>query len=78
MPTLIRTGPYRVYFYSAEPGEPKHVHIDRDEATAKFWLEPVAIAASIGFSRHELTRLRDLVMEHRREFTAAWEAYHGS
>ena len=39
MPTVLRTGPYRFYFYSHEPNEPPHVHIDRDDLSAKFWLE---------------------------------------
>ena len=41
MPTVFRSGPYRFYFYSHEPNEPPHVHIDRDESSAKFWLDPV-------------------------------------
>ncbi|MEG3935447.1 MULTISPECIES: DUF4160 domain-containing protein [unclassified Microcoleus] len=32
---------YRLYFYSHEPNEPPHVHIDRDKSSVKFWLEPV-------------------------------------
>ncbi|MBM5817670.1 MAG: DUF4160 domain-containing protein, partial [Cyanobacteria bacterium K_Offshore_surface_m2_239] len=28
MPTILRSGPYRIYFYSHEPNEPPHVHID--------------------------------------------------
>ena len=30
--------PYRLYFYSHEPNEPPHVHVDRDDQSAKFWL----------------------------------------
>ena len=29
MPTVLRIGPYRVYFYSHEQNEPEHVHVDR-------------------------------------------------
>jgi Protein of unknown function (DUF2442)/Domain of unknown function (DUF4160) len=29
-----------VYFYSHEPNEPAHVHVDRDDQSAKFWLKP--------------------------------------
>jgi hypothetical protein len=25
MPNVLRTGPYRIYFYSHEPNEPAHV-----------------------------------------------------
>ena len=49
MPTVLRRGPYRFYFYSHEPNEPMHVHIDRDDLSAKFWLEPVDLARNFGF-----------------------------
>lgn len=29
MPTVLRSGPYRVYFFSHDPNEPPHVHVDR-------------------------------------------------
>ena len=28
MPTVLRIGPYRFYFYSLDPNEPPHIHID--------------------------------------------------
>ncbi|MGA7878350.1 MAG: DUF4160 domain-containing protein, partial [Desulfoferrobacter sp.] len=33
-PVVLRSGPYRFYFYSHEPDEPPHVHVDRDEQSA--------------------------------------------
>ena len=44
MPTILRIGAYRFYFYSHELNEPSHLHIDRDNLSAKFCLEPVALA----------------------------------
>jgi Domain of unknown function (DUF4160) len=38
MPTVLRNGAYRFYFYSHEPNEPPHIHVDRDRLSAKFWL----------------------------------------
>ncbi|MFZ2445097.1 MAG: DUF4160 domain-containing protein [Syntrophobacteraceae bacterium] len=46
-PVVLRTGPYRFYFYSHEPNEPPHVHIDRDDQSAKFWLSPVSLAYNL-------------------------------
>ncbi|MBA3425845.1 MAG: DUF4160 domain-containing protein, partial [Rubrobacter sp.] len=54
MPTVLRTGPCRFYFYSHEPNEPPHVHVDRDDLSAKFWLEPVSLARNLGFNAREL------------------------
>ena len=54
MPTVLRSGPYRVYFYSHESNEPAHVHIDRDQASCKFWLWPVGLAGNLGSRAPEL------------------------
>jgi hypothetical protein len=75
MPTILKEGPYRFYFYSHEPNEPPHIHIDRDKLSAKFWLQPVELAQNFGYSARELRRLKSLVKEHRTEFLEAWNAY---
>ena len=67
MPTVLRSGPYRFYFYSHEPNEPPHVHVDRDDLSAKFWLEPIALAANFGFNARELTVMRQIVSKHQKE-----------
>lgn len=75
MPTVLRTGPYRFYFYSHEPNEPPHVHVDREVLSAKFWLDPVALTANFGFSARELRTLQGIVEEHQQELLEAWNGY---
>jgi hypothetical protein len=75
MPTILRSGPYRFYFHSHEPNEPPHVHVDRDELSAKFWLQPVSLARNLGLSPAELRRIQRLVAQHRVEFLEAWDGY---
>lgn len=75
MPTVLRSGPYRLYFYSHEPTEPPHVHIDRDDQSCKFWLQPVALARNLGFSARELRDLERLVIDHQQELSEAWHEY---
>jgi len=41
MPTVLRIGSYRFHFYGNDRREPPHVHVERGDATAKFWLNPV-------------------------------------
>jgi Domain of unknown function (DUF4160) len=77
MPTLLRVGPYRFYFYSHEVNEPPHVHVDRDALSAKFWMNPVALAHNFGFNARELRKLQSLVIEQRLEFLEAWNGYFG-
>jgi hypothetical protein len=54
-----------MYFYSHEPNEAPHIHVDRDAASAKFWLDPVALARNLGFGPAELRRIYRLVVENR-------------
>ena len=75
MPTVLRSGPYRLYFYSHEPNEPPHVHIDRDDATCKFWLDPVALVRNLGFSAKELRDIEKLVIDNRQGLLEAWHEY---
>jgi hypothetical protein len=77
MPTVLRLGPYRLYFYSHEPNEPPHVHVDQDNSSAKFWLEPVSLANNIGFSAKELRKLQTIVQENQNTILEAWYGYFG-
>jgi hypothetical protein len=78
MPTVMRIGPYRFFFYAGDGDEPLHIHVERESMIAKFWVEPVRLAESGGFSRHELSDIERLVSEHRRTLTEAWYDYFGS
>ena len=78
MPTVLRLGPYRFYFYSHEPNEPPHVHIDRDKDSAKFWLEPVGLARNLGFNAKELRKLQRLVENHQDMLLEAWYGRFGN
>ena len=77
MPTVIRIGPYRFFFYSNEQGEPAHIHIQRERMLAKFWLKPVALASSTRFSALELRKLEKLVSENGDTLLEAWNEYFG-
>ncbi len=77
MPTALRSGPYRFYFYSHEPNEPPHIHVDRDDSSAKFWLDPVQLAANFGFRAHELREIQLIVTEYRAHFLETWNEFFG-
>lgn len=75
MPTVMRVRGYRFFFYSNEGSEPPHVHVERAEFTAKFWLRPVESAARTRFGDREL-RLPHRIVEQRRELIEeAWDEY---
>lgn len=77
MPTILRIGPYRFYFYSHETTEPPHVHVDRDAFTAKFWINPVTLSRNVGFRARELKQIQDLILENEAALLEAWNEYFG-
>lgn len=68
MPTVLRIGRFRFFFYSNENAEPPHIHVKAAENEAKFWLDPVDLAFSEGFRSHELKEIERLVDENRSRF----------
>ena len=65
MPTVLRVGPYRLFFYAADGSEPAHVHVEHDACVAKFWLDPVRVATNTGFKPRALREIGDLVTDNR-------------
>lgn len=78
MPTILRDGPYRFFFYSGDGHEPPHVHVERDDSVAKFWLRPVGLASGGAFSQRELGRIRALIESRSAMFAEAWHDYFSS
>ncbi|MBI1904602.1 MAG: DUF4160 domain-containing protein [Planctomycetia bacterium] len=78
MPTVRRDGPYSFIFFSTNGVEPPHIHVVRDRGICKFWLNPVALAKSRGFAKHELNEIRRRVIQHQHELLEAWNAYFGT
>jgi hypothetical protein len=75
MPTVLRSGPYRFFFFSADGAEPPHVHVERDDRIAKFWLEPVRLQDSGGFSRVEIRRVEGIVDENLAALLRSWDEF---
>ena len=75
MPTVFRLGPYRFFFYAGDRDEPAHVHVERDEAQAKFWLAPIRLARSRGFGRKELNRIRKIIEQNQARLIESWNEF---
>jgi hypothetical protein len=74
-PTVHREGPYRFFFYSADRNEPPHVHVERDNNRAKFWLGPVKLARNAGFPNPELRDIERLIIDSRELLLRMWDEY---
>ncbi|HTK36145.1 MAG TPA: DUF4160 domain-containing protein [Caulobacteraceae bacterium] len=77
MPTVLHWNGYRFYFYSNEGFEPPHIHVDRGGASAKVWLDPVAMAQNIGYSVIEMNEIVRKVRAEAPGFLEAWNGYFG-
>jgi hypothetical protein len=75
MPTVLRLGPYRFFFYAGDRDEPPHIHVERDNNKAKFWLEPVRLQISGGFNRTEINRIQKTVEENQEDLLRNWNEY---
>jgi hypothetical protein len=77
MPTVLRSGPYRFFFYASDRDEPHHIHVERDDMVAKFWLDPVRLQNSGGFKRLELRQIRGIIDNNYEQLMEAWNGYFG-
>jgi hypothetical protein len=75
MPTAKIIGPYRFHFFSGDRDERSHIHVQRDDCEAKFWLKPARLHANLGFNRTELAKLKKLVAQNQDEFDQKWHDY---
>jgi len=71
------SGPYRFFFYSFDCNEPPHIHVKRERMTCKFWLEPIGLSTSNGFSDRELRRISQMVYQYQTLFLLEWRKHCG-
>jgi hypothetical protein len=74
-PTVLQSGPYRLFFFSSDRGEPVHVHVTRERRAAKFWLTPVRLEYNRGFTVTELNKIEGIVRDHEAQLIRAWHDY---
>ena len=75
MPTLLVFEGFRFFFYSREGNEPPHVHVEKGDGEAKFWLRPVSLDWAEGLKARELSRAEAIVVHHRERFLRVWNEY---
>ena len=78
MPTALISGPYRFFFYAGDRHEPAHVHVERDRSKAKFWLSPILLQSSKGFTRAELNAIFRLIEQSHQLLLEHWNDYFDS
>jgi hypothetical protein len=72
MPNLLIKSGFRFYFFLSEPEfKSPHIHVEKGQGdgSAIFWLETtVSLQKARGLSGKDLSRVRKIVIEYRKEF----------
>lgn len=74
MPTILRINGFRFFFYSNEH-LPIHIHVEKDNKTAKYNLIEITLVKSNGFNTSELKEIRKLVDSNVELFKIRWNEY---
>jgi hypothetical protein len=74
MPTIVRHGSWRFFFFGNEGSEPSHVHVESAGGTAKLWL---ALVGSARLKPSELPEVERLVRLNRKLLLEAWDDFFG-
>ncbi len=74
MPTVFRAQGYRFFFYSNDH-LPVHIHVEKDNATAKFNVNPVLLIQSKGFNAASLAEMRNLVAANEQLIINSWNEH---
>jgi hypothetical protein len=80
MPVVFQHRGFKFFFYSNEgiPREPVHIHVQKDNVEAKFWLIPeVRVAYNDGYNARKLRELLEIVEHNRDRIERAWNEFFG-
>jgi hypothetical protein len=78
MPVVFRERGFKFFFYSNEgsPREPLHIHVEKDNVEAKFWLNPVvSLAYNDGYDARALRELQSMIEANRHRIARAWNEH---
>jgi len=75
MPTIFLEKGYRFFFFSREGKEPPHVHVEKGDGYAKFWLHPVALARSRSLRGYEITEAQRIIEKKKKIIEEKWHEY---
>ncbi len=76
MPTIFYSAGYRFFFYSYDLNEPPHIHVDRDNKLAKYWLEPISLAYNRKYNDHELNEIVRIIRENLEVIRERWNEHY--
>jgi hypothetical protein len=66
---------YKFQFYSADKGEPPHIHVVQAEKRAKIWLYDLSVAWSRRFNQRELGQILAHIRQNQAELIEWYNGY---
>ena len=75
MPTALNSKGYRFFFWSNENDEPVHVHVEKADGSAKFWLKPVEEEYSYGFSAKQRKEIKAIIQTNYETLIKKWHEH---
>lgn len=77
MPTIFYFKGYRFFFFSNENNEPVHIHVEKAESLAKFWLDPIDEVYSYGYNSKQRKEIRAIIESKLETLKQGWEKHFG-
>jgi hypothetical protein len=81
MPTILFINGWRFFFYSNEGNEPIHIHVQKAEAEAKFWIVidiyEIEEAFSYNLSPADKREIKKLIYLNLDYILEKWNSIHG-
>lgn len=77
MPTIFFLFGFRFMFYSNDH-EPIHIHVIKEDKSAKFTLFPVALVYNRGLKQAELKRVEAIIEENKELIAERWNNFFNS
>jgi hypothetical protein len=81
MPTILFIAGWRFFFYSNEGNEPIHIHVQKAEMEAKYWIDVDAYeikeAFNFNLSPRDEREVKRLIYQHLDYIIEQWNLFHG-
>lgn len=52
-----------------------HIHVEKGEGTAKYYIEPVELVKSKRFKANEISEIRNIILENKELLKAKWNEF---
>lgn len=75
MPTILRVEGFQFFFFAADRNEPPHIHVEKGDGAAKFWLNPIELVHYRKFKKQEIKRVREIIEENQHFLMEKWNEF---